>query len=143
MPKKEKISIDRLEKKQVYIVPDAYFEDLSANIRRRLNGVQNADKPAISWVRYSVGLASLFLILLASYFWVAGSQTQNTQQLISEIAYTEIIDYLETQELSQYDIIEAASDAEVTFDSQFFQQTDINPELLMEEADTELLQEYM
>jgi hypothetical protein len=143
MQKKQKITLEDLEKKQVYTVPDAYFADLPANIRRRVNGVQNADKPAISWIKYSVSLASMCLILLAGYFWFSSSQTQNTQQLISEVAYTEIVDYLEAHELSQYDIMEAASEAEVTFDSQFFQETDINPDLLIEEADTELLQEYI
>jgi hypothetical protein len=143
MQHKKKIQLEDLEKKQVYTVPENYFENLPANIRRRTNTSRHSVKPSFSWARYSAGLAGLFLVLLAGYLWFTRSQARTPDQLIAELAYSEIIDYLQTQELSQADIIEIASDAGITFESQPFRPADINSELLLEEADAELLQEYM
>lgn len=143
MQKKQKIQLDDLEKKQVYTVPDNYFENLPATIRRRLNTPQSNRHPAISWLSYTAGLAGLFLILLAAYAWFTYSPSREPEPFITDVAETEIIEYLQLQELSQYDIIEAASDAEITFGEAAFQQADINSELLMDETDYETIQDYI
>jgi hypothetical protein len=144
MEKKQKLTLEDIEKKQVFTVPDQYFENLPANIRRRMNTKQEKQLYALSGNRYSISILALCLVLLTGWYaWFKVSQPGDPYQIISSVADTEIIDYLQLYELSQYEVIEVAASAEVPIENQLLQQTEISSELLIEEADEEILQDII
>jgi hypothetical protein len=143
MEKKPRINVEDIEKRQVFNVPDAYFQNLSANIKRKINGQQA--KPTITFFRprYVAAFASVCILLVALYTWFMLPQRQDPLQIIAAMPDAEIIDYLQFSELSQYDIAEADYQIDFPVDNQLLQQTEISSELLLDEADQETIHDYI
>jgi hypothetical protein len=141
--KKQKIHLEDIEKKQVFEVPDQYFDNLSASIRRTIN----AKQPRIfsfSPVSFSLALAAMCLILIAGWYsWPKGSQKNTPYQIISDVANQEIIEYLQLYELAQYEIVEVAVSANVPLESQFLEHAEIDTDLLIDEAEEEIIGDFI
>ncbi len=144
MEKKRKFTIHDIDKKQVFKTPDSYFEELPSIITNRINhtGVKTNIFSA-SWLKYSVSLASICLLLLAAYWWFFSPQIVNSTQMIAEVSNKEIIEYLQQAEVSTYDLMEAASSANVSMQDNWLDETTIDTELLMDEADNAALEDFI
>jgi hypothetical protein len=144
MEKKQKIQLEDVEKRNVYTVPDQYFDNLSATIRRRINAGGEQERVYVSPLRYGVTMAAICLVLVMGWFgWQRAFIPQDPYQIISGIAQQDIIDYLQLYELAQYDLIETAAGANITIGNQLFQRTEISTDILLEEADEEMIQDFI
>ncbi len=80
MHAKKRISLDDLEKKPVFTVPEGYFDQLPAQISRR---IQPAGKWRLitlpAWLRYSTGVAVMALVALLGYWFYPSSQADPAQ----------------------------------------------------------------
>ncbi len=127
----------------MFRVPDAYFDQLPAAIGDKINRTY-PDKPVYlsNWVKYSISLATVCLLLLLGYGLFAPC-TQADSQLMTDISNQEIVEYLQQTDVSAYDLIEAASAANISIPVSLPEETMVDTELLLDEAESTTLEELI
>jgi len=104
---KKHIRLDDLKKETPFIVPDGYFENLPRIIQAKIPN-EVVRKPLIQWSwQRSVGLVAAMSFLLVMV-WVTFPERQGSlgQEPLSKISDASIINYLEDQNISYYDLSE-------------------------------------
>jgi hypothetical protein len=146
MQKKRNIKLDELENKQVFSVPNGYFEQLPGQISQKIAQPQST----YAWFRlpvfrYGAALASIFLIVIVGYFIFRTPETQLEQPeaILSQVSRQDIIQYLQQADVSQYELVERASDANIILEENALEEIEINQEILLEETDNELIEELI
>jgi hypothetical protein len=140
----KKIILDELEKKQVFAVPEQYFEQLPHQIQQKVTTKKQSllviNRAGI--VRYS--LATLLLVITIGYLFYSNPTTDQatTSQILSNIPDDEIATYLgNSGEVSQQDWIEVASKANVQVGVPGLSDLPISEEVVSEEIDPSILEE--
>ncbi|GAB3171412.1 hypothetical protein [Telluribacter humicola] len=103
-----RIRLEDVERKVPFEVPEGYFDRLPSEIQARIPVHQEHAKPLISWSwQRSVGLAAALSLLLV-LVWVTYPETQGPlgQEPLSQVSDEAIIQYLEEQNISYYDLSE-------------------------------------
>jgi hypothetical protein len=106
--------LEQIPKKEVFQVPEGYFEELPAQIRKKID----ADKSPIWYGRpqFRIALAYITIILAIIFSVVHFSATELLiQEELSEISDERLINYLESADISLVDIIEEISIDEDTY----------------------------
>ena len=104
---KNRIRLDDLKKETPFSVPDGYFEKLPQIIQSRIVS-EPVRKPLIRWSwQRSVGLVSAAAMIFV-LIWVTVPERQGSlgQEPLSDISDASIVDYLEDQNISYYDLSE-------------------------------------
>ncbi|QHT70466.1 hypothetical protein GXP67_29350 [Rhodocytophaga rosea] len=146
MQEKRKIKLDDLEKKQVFSVPDSFFEELPGQISHKVEqGQRSLPLFELPVFRYGAALASICLIILIGYFMYKPSVTGEVQPeaILSQVSDQEIVLYLQQAEISQYELVETASEANIVIEENALEEIEINRELLLEETNSELIEELI
>lgn len=101
--KKQKLE-DMDKVKAPFQVPEGFFAELETRIREKV-----APPPSRTWLpRVSLAYAAAVVVLLLSAVLVLRTFTetpQDAQSLLAEVTDDEILAYLDTHELSEYDIV--------------------------------------
>lgn len=144
MPNRTRISLDELEKKTVFTVPEGYFDQLPATVSQRVQSHATwASWTFSGWLRLSAGFACVVFICALAYLFYVRSGGDPAQRL-AQVPDQEIIEYLHLHgELSQHEWIETAAKAGVQLDDVVIQELDPNQEMLLEELDQQTLEELM
>lgn len=104
---KKHIRLDDLKKETPFVVPDGYFENLPQLIQSKIPN-EVVRRPLIRWTwQRSVGLIAAMSFLLVMV-WVTFPERQGSlgQEPLSKISDASIINYLEDQNISYYDLSE-------------------------------------
>ena len=104
---KNRIRLDDLKKETPFSVPEGYFDKLPQIIQSRIP-VEPIRKPIVGWSwQRSVALVSAMALILV-LVWVTVPERQGSlgQEPLSDISDSSIIDYLEDQNISYYDLSE-------------------------------------
>ena len=146
MQENRKIKLDDLEKKQVFSVPEGYFEELPGQVSHKLTQTQR--RPLwimLPFFRYGAAIASICLIILIGYFKTTspGSELVQPEAILAQVSGQEIVLYLQQNEISQYELVERASEANIVIEENALKDLEINQELLLEETDPELIEEFI
>jgi hypothetical protein len=146
MQEKRKFKVDDLEKKQVFSVPEGYFEALPGQISHKMGQTQRR----VHWVmlplfRYGAALACVCLIILIGYFKTKSpvSELVQPEAILSQVSGQDILLYLQQTEISQYELVERASEANITIEENALKDLEVNHELLLEETDPDLIEELI
>ncbi len=103
-----KHKLDNIDKKEVFEVPEGYFEDLPLKIQARID----AEKPK-SVVRsvpsWSLAMAASALFVLAFVF-IFSDKESTVDDLLAEVSNEELVAYLDQIDLDEYDIASAFED---------------------------------
>jgi hypothetical protein len=146
MKEHRKIKIDDLEKKQVFTVPERYFEQLPQQISRKAGQSQKRRSP-FEWpvLRYGAAMGGVCLFILLGYFLIKPTATDAAQPeaILSQVSRQEIVQYLQQTEVSQYELVERASEANLVIEEKALDEVEVNQELLWEETDSELIEELI
>lgn len=132
----KKIDLDHIEKQLPFKSPDGYFDQLENKIQAEISARRSKQNPSIYW-KWSLVPAVAMLIFI-SFYLIENSENQSADQLIAELSTNDIINYLETSELSEYELTEIT----IQYDDQM---ESLNPleELNIEETEIdELINEY-
>ena len=145
MKRKNKITLQDIEPKQLFSVPENYFEQLPAAIQERIGGQKEKTIFWLfPWVRYSLTVASLVLVLLCGYiFYFSDRQTNKPDAVLSDLSNQEIVDYLRQSEVTQYEVIETAAKANISLEEAIPQNAEFSNDLLLEEIDPQNLEDYI
>lgn len=123
----KKFSLDQLEKKHIYQVPDKYFDNLPGMIQSRVT----AKKPFFKTNSFRLGIRYAFpvacLLVIGIYFGFFGNQnkpSQSVESLIAEVSYDDLVAYLKDSEISTDDIIASIEDQNLLID---FDRKEVDP----------------
>ncbi|MEP1032148.1 hypothetical protein [Ekhidna sp.] len=102
-----KYKLNNIDKKEIFKVPDGYFESLPLKIQQRISSSSKPERNGIpSW---SLALAASFLLLITFVF-ILPDNAPSPEQLLAEVSQDEIVAYLDQVELDEYDIATAFGD---------------------------------
>jgi hypothetical protein len=104
---KGRIRLDDIRKEVPFSVPEGYFEKLPQQIQSRIPAGP-ARKPVVSWTwQRATGLVAAMAIILV-LVWVTVPERQGSlgQEPLSGVSNASIIDYLEDENVSYYDLSE-------------------------------------
>jgi hypothetical protein len=104
---KQRIRLDDLKKEVPFSVPEGYFERLPNIIQSRITS-EPVRKPVISWSwQRATGLvAAMALILVLVWVTVPERQGSLGAEPLSGVSNASIINYLEEENISYYDLSE-------------------------------------
>jgi hypothetical protein len=104
---KGRIRLEDLRKEVPFSVPENYFEQLPQIIQSKIQA-EPARKPVISWSwqRVSGIVAAMALVLMLVWVTVPERQGSLGQEPLSGISNATIINYLEDENISYYDLSE-------------------------------------
>jgi hypothetical protein len=110
---KKDFKLSDLPKRNIYEVPDKYFDRLPAQIMERTAGAGYSPAPwyAAAWKPLRLALAPLMLVLVLGVLYFANLTTTSEQQIVSlaSIHDEDIMSYLST-----YAVLESADFAELS-----------------------------
>jgi hypothetical protein len=110
---KNEFKLSDLPKRNIYEVPEKYFDRLPAQIMERTAGAGYRPAPwyAAAWKPLRYALAPFMVLLVAGIVYLTHTKNQEEQQLIhlATVSDTDIVDYLST-----YAVLESADFAEFT-----------------------------
>lgn len=109
-----KYKIDNSDKKTPFKVPDGYFENLPLNIQTRISQ-DSRSRLAWSIPKWGIAIASS-IVLVITFMLIVPDSSNDTDQLLAEFSQDELIAYLETMELDEYDITSAFENSQEVFD---------------------------
>jgi hypothetical protein len=139
---KKKFTLQDIDKKQVFQVPDAYFEQLPSAIGDKITSAgQRRNVYLGNWLKYSISLATVCLLLALGYFWFSPGSSNG--QIMADVSNQEIVEYLQQTDVSTYDLMEAASVANVSMQDSLPGGTTIDTELILDEAESATLEELI
>ena len=112
------MKLDDIKKKNIYTVPDNYFDQLPTRIQSRVN-----EKPVSSWslnrsLIYKLAAPAFAVALLLFYFGPGNNNdSQDFETILAQVSNEDIIAYLSNTDITTQEIIEAIdfSNAELKF----------------------------
>ena len=133
------MKLDDIKKKNVYTVPDRYFEQLPGRIQQRVSKKKSGFFYSFNWKLTAQIASPVLAVLLLIFYFGIGTQTSalSAEELLAEVATEDVIAYLETTDLSADEIIEELDLSMVDLD--FTEDRPIIEDLEMNEQDLDLL----
>ncbi|HTH56252.1 MAG TPA: hypothetical protein VL728_09415 [Cyclobacteriaceae bacterium] len=98
--------LDEIPKKNVFEVPDGYFDQLALKIQAKTETISPAKKTISGWsfaLRYA--LPVLLLVIGGIIVWKPKT-VQDTEQLLASIPTEHLIDYLHESEIAEAELLE-------------------------------------
>ncbi|MCX7638719.1 MAG: hypothetical protein N2044_12820 [Cyclobacteriaceae bacterium] len=84
--------LNDIPKKEIFEVPDGYFEHLPQVIQSRISKPQKQERPYFKLVvRYALAIAIVFVVL---WLWLVPSKQQTAEELLAGVNSEELIQYL-------------------------------------------------
>ncbi len=131
--------LDDIDKKNIYNVPEGYFDELPGIIQSRIT--KKEQKPVFSWSQpvFKLALPAILVLMIAGYFafFNEGVDSKSAAEILAEVETEHLIDYLAFSEMTTEEILEGVdlNDIELEFG---------NPELdLLEEDELDDLEGLM
>ncbi len=134
------MKLEDIKKKNIYSVPDKYFDQLPTRIQSRVNDKKPVLGVPLNW-KLALKVAAVVMILF--YFGIATmkNSTLSSEELLAQVNTDDLIAYLETTDITTDEIIEEVDFTNIDLD--FYENGPImqDIELNNEEIDA-LLDEY-
>lgn len=100
------IKLEDIPKKNVFEVPEGYFDRLPGIIQARTAVVKR--NPWIYYLRYSVKYALPVIVIgVVSFFYLAKPEVQTAEELLSSVDTPNLIAYLEDSDVSSDDLLDS------------------------------------
>lgn len=113
------MKLDDIKKKNIYTVPDKYFDQLPTRIQSRVNEKQPVSR--WSWNQsliYKLAAPAFVVVLMLFYFGLGNNNdSQDFDTILAQVSNEDIIAYLENTDITTEEIIDAIDfgDAELDF----------------------------
>ena len=138
------MKLEDIKKKNIYTVPDKYFDQLPTRIQSRVNDKKPVLGVPLNWkLALKVTVPVVAVVMILFYFSIATNRnsTLSSDELLAQVSTDDLIAYLETTDLTTDEIIEEVDFTNIDLD--FYENGPImqDIELNNEEIDA-LLDEY-
>ncbi len=113
--------LNDIEKKNIYKVPEGYFDELPGIIQSRIT--KKEQKPIFSWSQpvFKLALPAILVLMIAGYFafYNEGIDSKSASEILAEVETEHLIDYLALSEMTIDEILEGVdlNDMELEFGS--------------------------
>jgi hypothetical protein len=129
-------NLENIPKKEVFSVPEGYFDTLPGKIQARISAEKPDRQPAFVF-RYKLQYVLPVIALLAiGLYWFAPADRADAESIIASVQTEELVAYLNDSELSTEDLLET-----LDFNEQDVQ--DIETEVYELNLDNENLDELL
>lgn len=138
------MKLEDIKKKNIYAVPDKYFDQLPTRIQSRVNDKKPVLGVRLNWkLALKVTVPVVAVVMILFYFGIATmkNSTLSSEELLAQVSTDDLIAYLETTDITADEIIEEVDFTNIDLD--FYENGPImqDIELNNEEIDA-LLDEY-
>lgn len=109
--------LDEIPKKNIFEVPDGYFDQLALKIQAKTETITPAKRTISGWsfaLRYALPLV---LLVIGGIIVLKPKAVQDTEQLLASIPTEHLIDYLHESEIAEMELLEAINFDEKDVDS--------------------------
>ncbi len=103
------MKLEDINKKNIYSVPDKYFDQLPARVQARIQAKKPEGFFSLNWsFTYKVAAPALAMAMLVLFFWFDNPvRNQSAESLLAQVATDDLIAYLETTDITTDEIIES------------------------------------
>ncbi len=139
------MKLEKINKKNIYTVPDQYFDELPQRIQKRISNKKhhwNWHGSLVPVLKYALPAISIILVVLYLGFFRNNNFSTDPETLLAQVNTEDIIAYLENSDISTDDIIDEYQINGNTLD---LMQDNVLPQqdLQLDEEDMQIiLQEY-
>lgn len=112
-----KYKLDDIEKKELFKVPDRYFEDLPMKIQNRVGSEKQVTERQFIPV-WSLALAACLALFITFVFVFNDNNGTSPEEMLAEISKDELVAYLGQMELDEYEIASAFDEDLEIFDTE-------------------------
>jgi hypothetical protein len=100
-------NLENIPKKEVFNVPDGYFDSLPLKIQARISGEKAEAQPGF-FVRYRLqyALPVIALLSIGIYWFAAQSGNEDPETILASVQTEELVAYLNGSELTTDDLLE-------------------------------------
>ncbi len=137
------MKLEDIKKKNIYSVPDKYFDQLPTRIQSRVNKKRPVLGLTLDWnLVFRVAVPVLTVVFFVFYFSIGNHKSaQSAEELLAQIDTEDIIAYLETTDITTDEIIDGIDLSAIELD--FYDDLPILQGLEMSDQDIDaLLEEY-
>ena len=109
--------LDEIPKKNIFEVPDGYFDQLALKIQARTETISPAKKTISSWsfvLRYALPVV---LLVIGGIIVLKPKAVQDTEQILASIPTEHLIEYLHESEIAEAELLEAINFDDTDVDS--------------------------
>lgn len=131
------MNLEDIKKKNIYSVPDKYFDQLPMRIQSRVNEKKPVLGLSLKWsLVYKV--AALALIIIFFYFDINNNyKRQSTDDLLAQVSTSDLIAYLETTDITMDEIIEGLDLSIIDLD--FYEEDPIIQDMKLNDKEIDVL----
>jgi hypothetical protein len=131
------MKLDDIKKKNIYTVPDKYFDQLPARIQSRVNDKDPVSAPYWKWV-FKLAVPAIAVVFIILYFGkIDRNISQDANAILAQVSTDDIIAYLADIDLSTNEIIESIDFNNLELD--FYQESPILQDFEIEDNVLEIL----
>lgn len=137
------MKLEDIKKKNIYSVPDKYFDQLPTRIQSRVNEKKPVLGLSLDWsMVFRVAVPALTVVFFIFYFSIGNQNSaQSAEELLAQIDTEDIIAYLQTTDITTDEIIDGLDLSDIELD--FYEDLPILQDLEMSDQDIDaLLEEY-
>ena len=130
-----------IKKKNIYSVPDAYFDQLPNRIQSRVLKRKSVFGFGFDWSHvWKIATPAIAVILIVLYFGPQLTrQTQSAEQILAQVSSEDLIAYLQTTDITEEEIVELVDFSDIDLD--YYENGTIIHEMNENEIDA-LIDEY-
>jgi hypothetical protein len=112
------MKLEDIKKKNIYSVPDNYFEQLPMRIQSRVNENRPVLGLRLNWnLALKIALPAIAVVFLVFYFGISTDNTAlSADDILAQVSTEDLIAYVETTDITTDEIIEELDFSEIDFD---------------------------
>lgn len=137
------MKLEDIKKKNIYSVPDHYFDQLPTRIQSRVNEKKPVLGFSLGWnLVFKIAAPALAVIFIVFYFGIGNNYSgQSADELLAQVDTEDLIAYLETTNISTDEILEEIDFTDIDLD--FYENGSIMQDMDMNNSEIDdLLEEY-
>jgi hypothetical protein len=134
--------LEDLEKKNIFTVPDRYFDTLPSIIQSRVAKPERSTRFTFGWVP-RLAFASVILVLLVSVWFFKQNLDNQPTALLTQVSSTEITNYLQDSDVSQLELMETVAFAANPAQESIFQTLELSDRELLEQLSTQEVEDLI
>lgn len=134
------MKLEDIKKKNIYSVPDKYFDRLPAIIQSRVIEKKPALGLSLNWsLAFKVAAPALALVLILFYFGISttDNSTLSSDELLAQVSADDLIAYLGTTDITIDEILEELDLSNIELD--FYEEGPIMQDMDLNDKEIEAL----
>ena len=102
------MNLEDIKKKNIYSVPDNYFDQLPMRIQARINDKKPVFGFSLNWsMVLKVAVPAVAVVLIVFYFGIHSNNSQlSPDQILAQVSTEDLIAYIQTTDITTDEIIE-------------------------------------